>query len=93
MKDQNIANAGQPCSALPTRNQTNLPRILVVEDEPKMARGLQRSLSVDHNVRVASSKRDALAQLRERLVVRGAALPVQKLDHARDARQRRARLA
>jgi CheY-like chemotaxis protein len=40
--------------------------ILVVEDEPKMARGLQRSLSVDHNVRVASSKRDALAQLRER---------------------------
>ena len=40
--------------------------ILVVEDEPKMARGLQRSLSADHNVRVASSKRDALAQLRER---------------------------
>ncbi|HEX3902641.1 MAG TPA: response regulator [Polyangia bacterium] len=40
--------------------------ILVVEDEPKMARGLQRSLSVDHNVRLASSKRDALAQLRER---------------------------
>jgi CheY-like chemotaxis protein len=40
--------------------------ILVVEDEPKMARGLQRSLSTEHNVRVASSKRDALAQLRER---------------------------
>jgi CheY-like chemotaxis protein len=40
--------------------------ILVVEDEPKMARGLQRSLSVDHDVRVASSKRDALEQLRER---------------------------
>ena len=40
--------------------------ILVVEDEPKMARGLQRSLSSEHNVRVASSKRDALAQLRER---------------------------
>jgi DNA-binding NarL/FixJ family response regulator len=37
-----------------------------VEDEPKMARGLQRSLSTEHNVRVASSKRDALAQLRER---------------------------
>jgi DNA-binding response OmpR family regulator len=33
MKDQNIANAGQPCSALPTRCQTNLPRILVVEDD------------------------------------------------------------
>jgi CheY-like chemotaxis protein len=40
--------------------------ILVVEDEPKMARGLQRSLSVDHDVRVASSKRDALEQLRQR---------------------------
>jgi CheY-like chemotaxis protein len=40
--------------------------ILVVEDEPKMARGLQRSLSVDHDVRIASSKRDALEQLRER---------------------------
>jgi CheY-like chemotaxis protein len=40
--------------------------ILIVEDEPKMARGLQRSLSSEHNVRVASSKRDALAQLRER---------------------------
>jgi CheY-like chemotaxis protein len=40
--------------------------ILVVEDEPKMARGLQRSLSTEHNVRVASSKREALAQLRER---------------------------
>jgi DNA-binding response OmpR family regulator len=34
MKDQFIANAGQPCSALPTRSQTNLPvRILVVEDD------------------------------------------------------------
>lgn len=33
MKDQNIANAVQPGSALPTRGQTNLPvRILVVED-------------------------------------------------------------
>lgn len=40
--------------------------ILIVEDEPKMARGLQRSLSVDHDVRIASSKRDALEQLRER---------------------------
>lgn len=34
MKDQNIANAGQPGSALPARSQTNLPvRILVVEDD------------------------------------------------------------
>ncbi|HVV52862.1 MAG TPA: response regulator [Polyangia bacterium] len=40
--------------------------ILVVEDEPKMARGLQRSLSVEHDVRIATSKRDAFAQLRER---------------------------
>jgi CheY-like chemotaxis protein len=40
--------------------------ILVVEDEPKMARGLQRSLAVEHDVRIASSKREALAQLQER---------------------------
>jgi CheY-like chemotaxis protein len=50
----------------PTSGRRARLDILVVEDEPKMARGLQRSLSVDHNVRVASSKRDALAQLRER---------------------------
>ena len=50
----------------PTSGRRSRLDILVVEDEPKMARGLQRSLSVDHNVRIASSKRDALAQLRER---------------------------
>ena len=33
MKDQNIANAGYSGGALPTRSQTNLPRILVVEDD------------------------------------------------------------
>lgn len=33
MKDQNLANAGYSGSALPTRSQTNLPRILVVEDD------------------------------------------------------------
>jgi two-component system chemotaxis response regulator CheY len=33
MKDQNIANDGQPGSAPPTRTQTNLARILLVEDD------------------------------------------------------------
>jgi DNA-binding response OmpR family regulator len=33
MKDQNIASAGYSGSALPTCSQTNLPRILVVEDD------------------------------------------------------------
>jgi DNA-binding response OmpR family regulator len=33
MKDQNIASAGYSGSALPTRSQTNLRRILVVEDD------------------------------------------------------------
>ena len=56
-----LATSNSPSNARRSRLD-----ILVVEDEPKMARGLQRSLSVDHNVRVASSKRDALAQLRER---------------------------
>jgi hypothetical protein len=41
--------------------------ILVVEDEPKMARGVQRSLSIDHDVRIAMTKQQALAQLRERV--------------------------
>ena len=59
-----IAELGS--SSSPTSGRRSRLDILVVEDEPKMARGLQRSLSVDHNVRVASSKRDALAQLRER---------------------------
>ena len=59
-----IAELGSSNS--PTSGRRSRLDILVVEDEPKMARGLQRSLSVDHNVRVASSKRDALAQLRER---------------------------
>ncbi len=59
-----IAELGS--SSFPTNWRRSRLDILVVEDEPKMARGLQRSLSVDHNVRVASSKRDALAQLRER---------------------------
>ena len=59
-----IAELGS--SGSPTSGRRSRLDILVVEDEPKMARGLQRSLSVDHNVRVASSKRDALAQLRER---------------------------
>lgn len=40
--------------------------ILVVEDEPKMARGVRRSLSIDHDVRIAATKQEALAQLRER---------------------------
>jgi CheY-like chemotaxis protein len=53
-------------SALPTNWQRARLDILVVEDEPKMARGLQRSLSADHDVRVVSSKREALLQLRER---------------------------
>ena len=59
-----LAELGSPGSP------TTWPRprldILVVEDEPKMARGLQRSLSGDHDVRVASSKQEALVQLRER---------------------------
>jgi CheY-like chemotaxis protein len=59
-----IAELGS--STFPTNWRRSRLDILVVEDEPKMARGLQRSLSVDHNVRVASSKRDALEQLRER---------------------------
>jgi DNA-binding response OmpR family regulator len=33
MKDKNIANAGYSGGALPTRSQTNIPRILVVEDD------------------------------------------------------------
>ena len=33
MKDQNIANAARPGRAPPTRSQTNVPRILVVEDD------------------------------------------------------------
>lgn len=37
--------------------------VLVVEDEPKMARGLQRSLSIDHDVRIATTKQEALAEL------------------------------
>jgi diguanylate cyclase (GGDEF)-like protein len=41
--------------------------VLVVEDEPKMARGVQRSLSLDHDVRLANTKQEALAQLRERV--------------------------
>ena len=53
-------------SSAPASMRRSRLDILVVEDEPKMARGLQRSLSTEHNVRVASSKRDALAQLRER---------------------------
>lgn len=40
--------------------------VLVVEDEPKMARGVQRSLSLDHDVRIAMTKQEALAQLRDR---------------------------
>jgi CheY-like chemotaxis protein len=59
-----IAELGN--SSSPVGGRRSRLDILVVEDEPKMARGLQRSLSVEHNVRVASSKRDALAQLRER---------------------------
>ena len=59
-----IAELGNSHSPIPPR-RSRLD-ILVVEDEPKMARGLQRSLSTEHNVRVASSKSDALAQLRER---------------------------
>ena len=51
--------------------QTNWRRsrldILVVEDEPKMARGVQRSLSLEHDVRLASSKREALEQIRTRV--------------------------
>ncbi len=53
-------------SGLATNWQRARLDILVVEDEPKMARGLQRSLSTDHDVRVVSSKREALLQLRER---------------------------
>ena len=41
--------------------------ILVVEDEPKMARGVQRSLSLDHDVRIATTKQEALAQLNDRV--------------------------
>jgi len=41
--------------------------VLVVEDEPKMARGVQRSLSLDHDVRIATTKQEALAQLHERV--------------------------
>jgi CheY-like chemotaxis protein len=59
-----IAELASPNS--PINGRRSRLDILVVEDEPKMARGLQRSLSSEHNVRVASSKRDALAQLRER---------------------------
>jgi CheY-like chemotaxis protein len=59
-----ISNLGG--SSPPTTGQRGRLDILVVEDEPKMARGLQRSLSGDHDVRIASSKREALLQLRER---------------------------
>jgi CheY-like chemotaxis protein len=59
-----IAELGS--SSFPVNWRRSRLDILVVEDEPKMARGLQRSLSVEHDVRIASSKRDALAQLRER---------------------------
>ena len=59
-----IAELASPNS--PINGRRSRLDILVVEDEPKMARGLQRSLSSEHNVRVASSKRDALALLRER---------------------------
>jgi CheY-like chemotaxis protein len=59
-----IAELGS--SSLPISGRRARLDILVVEDEPKMARGLQRSLSGDHDVRVASSKREALLQLRER---------------------------
>jgi CheY-like chemotaxis protein len=60
-----IGELGSSSSPMTSGRRSRLD-ILVVEDEPKMARGLQRSLSTEHNVRVASSKRDALAQLRER---------------------------
>jgi CheY-like chemotaxis protein len=60
-----LGGAGAPGNGRSLGRRSRLD-ILVVEDEPKMARGLQRSLSTEHNVRVASSKRDALAQLRER---------------------------
>ena len=61
-----IAELGGSSSSLSTTWQRARLDILVVEDEPKMARGLQRSLSGDHDVRVASSKQEALLQLRER---------------------------
>jgi len=59
-----IAELGS--SSFPVTWRRSRLDILVVEDEPKMARGLQRSLSVEHDVRIASSKREALDQLRER---------------------------
>jgi CheY-like chemotaxis protein len=60
-----LGSSGSPADGRSLGRRSRLD-ILVVEDEPKMARGLQRSLSTEHNVRVASSKRDALIQLRER---------------------------
>jgi CheY-like chemotaxis protein len=41
--------------------------ILIVEDEPRMARGVQRSLSTAHEVRVAASKQQALEEIRRRV--------------------------
>jgi hypothetical protein len=41
--------------------------VLVVDDEPKTARGLQRSLSGVHNVRIAISKQEAIDQITQKV--------------------------
>jgi CheY-like chemotaxis protein len=53
-------------SDFPTTWRRSRLDILVVEDEPKMARGVQRSLSIEHDVRIAATKQEALTQIRER---------------------------
>jgi hypothetical protein len=60
-----IAELGS--SSFPTNWRRSRLDILVVEDEPKMARGVQRSLSLDHDVRLAASKREAMEQIRTRV--------------------------
>ncbi|HET6283348.1 MAG TPA: response regulator [Polyangia bacterium] len=56
---------------VPSRADGKVPSlrldILVVDDEPKTARGLQRSLGRDHTVRVAVSKQEALDQIRQKV--------------------------
>lgn len=46
-----------------------LPRLdlLLVDDEPRFARGFQRSLSQAHSVRIAHSKKEALEELQKKV--------------------------
>ena len=57
------ASADELIERAPGRNGDRLD-ILIVEDEPKMARGVQRSLSASHDVRIAGSKAEAMEEIR-----------------------------